>query len=209
MFAVVFMGCLEVVDNASSSRYGNYAMGGVINIVTAKPTRRTVEFKTLYGSRSTPKVEFRGSDVWGKLGVSVDGAAFDTDGYLNVAPSERRVTDSTPPGVDNNVASKFHDFNVKADYAVSDRAQIFGRVGYFKENRNNGKAATFTPTGTYIGGQTEEANDTLWKTTNIGTRIQLPTRARCRQRCSPTMRRSTAIFCAGGSASPAASGGFR
>ena len=165
---------LEVVDNASSSLYGNYAMGGVINIVTAKPTRRTVEFKTLYGSRSTPKVEFRGSDVWGKLGVSVDGAAFDTDGYLNVAPSERRVTDSTPPGVDNNVASKFHDFNVKADYAVSDRAQIFGRVGYFKENRNNGKAATFTPTGTYIGGQTEEANDTLWKTTNIGTRIQLP-----------------------------------
>ncbi len=165
---------LEVVDNASSSLYGNYAMGGVINIVTAKPTRRTVEFKTLYGSRSTPKVEFRGSDVWGKLGVSVDGAAFDTDGYPNVVPSERRETSATPPGVDNKVASKFHDINVKADYAASDRVQISGRFGYFKENRDNGKAATFTPTGTYIGGQTEEANDTLWKTTNIGTRIQLP-----------------------------------
>src|SRR3954471_2349404 len=49
---------IEVVDNASSSLYGNYAMGGVINILTSKPTRRTVEFKTLYGSRNTPKVEF-------------------------------------------------------------------------------------------------------------------------------------------------------
>jgi outer membrane receptor protein involved in Fe transport len=165
---------LEVVDNSSSSLYGNYAMGGVINIVTAKPTRRTVEFKTLYGSRNTPKAEFRASDVWGKLGVTVDGAAFDTDGYPNVAPSERRTTDQTPPGVDNNVSSKFHDFNVKAEYAASDRVQIFGRVGYFKENRNNGKAATYTPTGAYVGGQTEEANDTLWKTTNVGTRVILP-----------------------------------
>ena len=165
---------IEVVDNASSSLYGNYAMGGVINIFTAKPTRRTVEFKTLYGSRSTPKLEFRGSDVWGRLGVTVDGMAFDTDGYLNVVQSERRPTDSTPPGVDNKVASTFHNFNVKAEYAASDRVQIFGRVGYFKEERENGKAATYTPTGTYIGGQTGEANNTLWKTTNIGTRIQLP-----------------------------------
>ena len=165
---------LEVVDNASSSLYGNYAMGGVINILTSKPTPRTVELKTQYGNRNTPKVDFRASDVWNKLGVSVDGAAFNTDGYPNVVPSERRSTDQSPPGVDNKINAQFHDVNVRAQYAASDSVQLFGHVGYFKENRDNGKASTYDSTGTYIGGQTEEANDTLWKTTSVGTRIQLP-----------------------------------
>ncbi len=120
------------MDNASSSLYGNYAMGGVLNILTAKPTPRTVELKTQYGNRNTPKVDFRASDVWNKLGVSVDGAAFNTDGYPNVVPSERRSTDQSPPGVDNKIDAQFHDVNVRAQYAASDSVQLFGHVGYFK-----------------------------------------------------------------------------
>src|SRR6185503_16757009 len=36
---------IEVVDGSSSSIYGNYAMGGVINILSQRPSRRTVELK--------------------------------------------------------------------------------------------------------------------------------------------------------------------
>ena len=36
---------IEVVDGSSSSLYGNYAMGGVINIVGSRPSRRTVELR--------------------------------------------------------------------------------------------------------------------------------------------------------------------
>src|SRR4029077_1714094 len=36
---------IEVTEDTASSLYGNYAMGGVINIVTSRPTPRTVEFK--------------------------------------------------------------------------------------------------------------------------------------------------------------------
>lgn len=157
---------IEVVDNSSSSLYGNYAMGGVINILTAKPTPKTVQIKSQYGNRGTPKVDYRASDVWGKLGVSVDGSAFDTNGFINVVPSERRTADQNPPGVDNKIAARFHNFSVKAQYAASDRVQLFGRVGYFRENRDNGKAST-------VDG-TEEANDTTWKTTHVGVRAQLP-----------------------------------
>src|SRR6185503_11871026 len=39
---------IEVVDGPSSSLYGNYAMGGVINIMTARPARRTLELKPQY-----------------------------------------------------------------------------------------------------------------------------------------------------------------
>src|SRR5919197_3024767 len=82
---------IEVVDGSSSSLYGNYAMGGVINIVGARPARRTLELKPHYGSHKSPKFDFIGSDVWDKLGVSVGGSLFDTDGFPIVAPSEKGI----------------------------------------------------------------------------------------------------------------------
>ena len=46
----------------------------------------------------------------------------------------------------------------------SPRVNAFLRVGYFRENRNNGKAST-------IDG-TEEANHTTWKAVSGGTRVE-------------------------------------
>ena len=44
-------------------------MGGVINIVTRRRSRRTFEMKTQYGNPNSPKLDVRGSDVSGKVGV--------------------------------------------------------------------------------------------------------------------------------------------
>src|SRR5207237_8684289 len=85
---------IEVVDGSSSSLYGNYAMGGVINIVGARPARRTFELKPQYGNHNSPKFDFIGSDVWDKLGVGVDGSMFDMDGFPIVAPSEKGILDN-------------------------------------------------------------------------------------------------------------------
>jgi outer membrane cobalamin receptor len=150
---------IEVVDGSTSSLYGNYAMGGVINFVTSPATPRTAEVKAQYGSRNTPKVDFFGSHVWGKLGVSEDGNVFDTDGYAIVRENERGR-------VDNNAAARFWNLNVKVDYAASERVRAFARVGYFDENRDNGKAST-------IDG-TEEANDTTWGAISGGVRVRMP-----------------------------------
>jgi outer membrane receptor protein involved in Fe transport len=150
---------IEVVDSSSSSLYGNYAMGGVIHFVTSRPAARTFELKSQYGSRNSPKVDFLGSHVWGKLGVAVDGNAFNTDGYPIVRASERGA-------VDNNAAVRFWNLNLKADYAPTDRVRAFFRAGYFNERRDNGKAST-------IDGA-EEANDTTWRSASGGVRIRMP-----------------------------------
>jgi iron complex outermembrane recepter protein len=155
---------IEVVDGSSSSLYGNYAMGGVINIVTAPPARRTVDLKTQYGNLNSPKFDAAASDVWGKLGVVFDASVYNTDGY---AP----VVAVNPAGVaerglvDNNASVDSHNFGLKADYTVSDRVRTFLRTGYFHEARNNGKHSTidFTP----------EQNDTTWKATSGGVNIRL------------------------------------
>jgi outer membrane receptor protein involved in Fe transport len=80
---------IEVVEGASSSLYGNFAMGGVIHVISHRPARRMVELRTQYGNLTSPKIDLFGSHVWGNLGVAVEGSAFDTDGYPVVIAAER------------------------------------------------------------------------------------------------------------------------
>jgi len=150
---------IEVVDGSGSSLYGNYAMGGVINIVTAPAVRRTLDVKTQYGNLNSPKLDFAGSDVWGKVGVAVDGTLFNTDGFPIVVANERGA-------VDNKASVDFRNVNAKLDYRPATGMSAFVRGGYFTERRNNGKAST-------IDG-TEEKNDTQWTAVNGGVRLLLP-----------------------------------
>ena len=158
---------IELVDSSSSSLYGNFAMGGVINIVTAPAAKQ----RSMCG-RSTateqPEVRLSASDVWGKVGVSADVSTFSTEGFPI-------VVDVNPAGVaergavDNNATVDFTNVNLKLVYDASDRARFFFRTGYFDEDRNNGKHST-------IDG-TPEANDTTWKAFSGGTRLILPDRS--------------------------------
>src|SRR5688572_5601117 len=123
---------IEVVDGSSSSVYGNYAMGGVINVVSSRPRPRTFELRTQFGNRESRKADFLASDVWGKFGASLEGSFFRTEGFPQVLAAERGLVD-TKAAVDyNNVAVKF-------DYGIGDRVNAFFRGGYFDEERDNAK----------------------------------------------------------------------
>ena len=156
---------IEVVDGSTSSLYGNYAMGGVINIIGARPTRRTAEVRAQYGNLNSPKVDFYASDMMGKLGVALEGSMFDTDGYPIVAETDASIGEPGRGRVDTKATVDFVNFNLKADYTVNDRVSVFGRVGYFDEHRDNAKVST-------INGDPEE-NATVWKHVSGGLRASL------------------------------------
>jgi outer membrane receptor protein involved in Fe transport len=153
---------IEVTEDTASGLYGNYAMGGVINIVTSRPTRHTLELKPQYGSfsganggsdkGSTPKFDMFASDIWRNVGFAVEASAFNTDGFKTV------TTEAGP--VDNNAKVDYHNVTGKVEYLPSERVSVSGRVGYFKENRDNGKVG--------------ELNDTKWTSLSGGVRIKLP-----------------------------------
>jgi outer membrane receptor for ferrienterochelin and colicin len=152
---------IELTEDTASGLYGNYAMGGVINIVTSRPTRHTLELKPQYGlfsgkkagtdSGSTPKFDMFASEIWRKVGFAVEGSAFNTDGF-------RTVTTEAGP-VDNNAKVDYRNITGKIEYLPSERVSVSGRVGYFKEDRDNGKVG--------------ELNDTRWKSMSGGVRIKL------------------------------------
>jgi outer membrane receptor protein involved in Fe transport len=158
---------IEVVEGSSSSLYGNFAMGGVINIVGSRPARRALEMRAQYGNLNSPKLDFFGSDVWGKVGIAVEGSFFDTDGFPTVIESERRPSPVNPgPGVDTRAAVNFQNVNVKLDYTPRSGMNAFLRVGRFTEERDNGKAST-------VDGA-PEANSTRWTSASGGVRVLLP-----------------------------------
>jgi len=153
---------IEMVDGSTSSLYGNYAMGGVINIVTSRAARRTAELSAQYGNRGTPKFDFFGSDVWRNFGIAVEGGFFDTDGYAQVAEPERGP-------IDTKATVEFRNFNTKVDYNPTSNISTFFRVGYFREERDNAKKVIFPNNPTI-----PEANDTSWTAVSGGVRMILP-----------------------------------
>src|SRR5437899_3995102 len=76
---------VEITEGTSSSLYGNIAMGGVINIITSRPTRRTIELKPQFGSKNSPKFDFFASDQWNKVSAAIEGSLLSTDGFPIVA----------------------------------------------------------------------------------------------------------------------------
>jgi outer membrane receptor protein involved in Fe transport len=143
---------IEITEGTTSSLYGNYAMGGVINIITSRPSQRTIEVKPQYGSNNTPKFDFFASDRWNKVGAAVEGSFLNTDGFPIVAARERGP-------IDNNADVEYKNVTGKLEYNATDRFNAFFRAGYFTEARNNAKVG--------------ELNDTRWTTVNGGIRTRL------------------------------------
>jgi outer membrane receptor protein involved in Fe transport len=150
---------IEVVDGPSANVYGNYALGGAINISTARPTRQMFDVRSQYGNKNSPKLDFFGGDVWGKVGLLVDGSFFRSDGFPIVIENERGL-------VDDKANDAFKNVNVKANFTATPNINGFVRAGRFHEDRDNGKHSTFD--------LTEEGNNTTWKYVSGGVRIVLP-----------------------------------
>lgn len=150
---------IEIVESPSSSLYGSYAMGGVINVASRAPAPHLFDGSVQYGNHGTPRVEFDAGHVLHGVGFMVAGSALRTDGFPVVAADERGR-------VDTNAATRFGNLTGTAEYRASDKLRAFVRAGVFRERRLNGKRST-------ING-TPEANDTSWTSASGGVRWQLP-----------------------------------
>ena len=122
---------IEIVEGPSSNVYGNFAMGGVIHILTQPPQRRTLAAEARFGNRETAKLDFFASDVWGPVGISLDGTVFHTNGYQIIAPDQRGQ-------VDINANTEHENFNLRLEYNPSNDFSVFVKGSYFDEDRSNG-----------------------------------------------------------------------
>lgn len=136
---------IEVVRGGTASTWGNYAMGGVINIITKHPTGRSVAFGAAGGTRGTASLEGFGSERWGALGLSLAGDYFRTDGYPVVRADQRGP-------IDIDADSEHKTFNGTLEYDASPTATVSLQGSYFSEDRGNGTPLTGNDTSAgYVG----------------------------------------------------------
>ena len=130
---------VEIDRGASTSLFGDRAMGGTISIFSPSEEHEHLFFNYLGGNENTQDVSGAYSNFWGLWGLSVHSRGFTTDGYY-VTPGYARGT------VDRPANLRFATGDVHVDYlGIKDRLSI--RFDILAEERVNGTALTHNSTG--------------------------------------------------------------
>lgn len=121
---------IEVLRGGASDLYGSSAIGGVLNVVPARPSAPTAEARSSYGGLGTYDTSGLLEATAGKLGILAAGGALGTDGFIQIAPGQRGPVD-TP--------SNMHGQNGLLDLDYGDSPlRFFVRGSGFNEARDNG-----------------------------------------------------------------------
>jgi outer membrane receptor protein involved in Fe transport len=121
---------IEMLRGGASDLYGSSAIGGVVNVVSVRPSRSLVEIRTSYGALGTYETSGLAETKAGAWGFLASGGAIGTDGFIQEAPYQRGPVDSS---------SNMHGQNGLVD-VEHDRGplRLFVRGSGFNEARANG-----------------------------------------------------------------------
>lgn len=122
---------IEVVRGSGASLWGNYAMAGVINIITRKPTETGAALQATYGTDGLTDDNLLVSGRKDHFLINLEGNFFNTDGFRTVAPDQRGP-------IDGKASSRHEIFNGRVGYVLSDTDSISLHGQFFDEDRNNG-----------------------------------------------------------------------
>src|SRR5438477_6610523 len=88
---------LEIVPGGGSALYGNYALGGVTQVISRPIGPLSLAAAGEFGSFGTALLGFRAADKWGPIGGAVEGELLKSDGYPVVADYNRGPVDRNAP----------------------------------------------------------------------------------------------------------------
>ncbi|HWZ70233.1 MAG TPA: TonB-dependent receptor [Casimicrobiaceae bacterium] len=123
------VGRVEVIRGAYSSTWGNYAMGGVINIVSRQPQGTEASIDAGYGSKDTRRVNLNGSLAQSDtLRLDANLSEWRTNGY-NEVPFELRAP------LDIRTSFRARTAEVTANSRLDSTLDGFLRVDYHEDNQ--------------------------------------------------------------------------
>jgi outer membrane receptor protein involved in Fe transport len=123
---------VEVARGGASSLYGSDALGGVVQVLTARPSSPAwLSVEASAGSMTTSTASLAGGLARDGWTGSLAAEAFDTDGYVLVDEDERGPVD-TPAGAQHGTLA------ASLERRLSAAARAFVRGSVFREDRANG-----------------------------------------------------------------------
>ncbi len=130
---------IEILKGPAASIYGNNAMGGVINIITEKPTKiASASATTSYGTYDDWKLRgvaaLRTSEDPSAFYLRVSARYHDSPGYM-ATPSDEQ----TPYSVKTFIQEK--TLNIKAGWDINENNNL--ELQYTKDNQNAGEGTEY------------------------------------------------------------------
>jgi outer membrane receptor for ferrienterochelin and colicins len=135
---------IEIVKGPSSALYGSEALGGVVNIITEKPTTDKLKGNTSFraGSFSTLDANFNLRQKFEKVGYAFSINRFSSEGY-DLVPDDGGQTVS--PFENYTLSTRlFYDFN--------DDLKLFSSTRYYSQSQEN----NIESNGDFFEGNIEE-----------------------------------------------------
>jgi outer membrane cobalamin receptor len=126
---------VEILQGGSAHLWGNYALSGVINLVSYQPESRQVHFAARAGAQQTIGVDAAYHDASARTRWSVLGSVFSTDGYY-IAPTSQRGL------IDRRARSRNAAIRAGLHHTFGSKTQISAQAGAFVEDRKNGTVLT-------------------------------------------------------------------
>ncbi len=125
---------IEVVPGGTSALYGNFALGGVVHLMSRTIENR-VEADVAAGALGTRTLGLAAAGRSGPVGGAIEAEAFGSDGYVPVI-SERQGT------VDGAAESWHGAASGRVEAALSGEKRVGAHVRVFKEHQNGGTPLT-------------------------------------------------------------------
>jgi outer membrane receptor protein involved in Fe transport len=138
-FPVQDLDRVEISRGASTSVFGDMAMGGAIGLFSREPSHLHANFNYQGGNKNTQDVSGGFSDLWNHFAVSGSARGFSTDGYYVVPASVRGA-------IDRRAGVKFATGDLRFDWFAG-KDKVFVSFDALAEERPNGTRLTYNSTG--------------------------------------------------------------
>ncbi len=142
-FPIFEIDSVEISRGASTSVFGDLAMGGAIGLFSRQPSHLHLNVAYQGGNENTQDVSGSFSDLWSKWGsnfaFSGSVRGFTTDGYYVVPVSVRGT-------VDRKAGVKFATGDLRFDW-FKGKDKVFASFDALAEERPNGTWLTYNSTG--------------------------------------------------------------
>ncbi len=120
---------IEVVRGGGAALWGNYAAGGVINILTRAPQKDDVDVELQTGSYGTHRANAYGSWVANEhASFSATLGTNHTDGFVQVEPDDRGPVDVPTSFTSRNAT-------LRGDFAIGDSLKARATLDYFDNDQ--------------------------------------------------------------------------
>jgi outer membrane receptor protein involved in Fe transport len=129
---------IQLVRGGASDLYGSSAIGGVINVIPARPSGNGAEIGNSYGGEETFDESLLANAKRGPYGALIAGGVIGTDGYIQESPAQQGPVDQP-----SNVHSQNALIDIEREQAG---LRLFLRGTGFQDSRHNGTPYQYNKT---------------------------------------------------------------